>query len=242
VKYHAVFISDLHLGTQNCKEKELLEFLKNVQTDNLYLVGDIIDGWAMSRKHYWTKTQTEILRRILKLSEKCNVYYIAGNHDQFIRPFFKYDFQFGRTQICDSVVHVGVDGRRIYITHGDHFDFWMRVPKKLINIFAHITDLPFMAEKRKVTNQRYLRQTSTEKTVIRYAKLKGYDGVLCGHTHYPKMTDFYMNDGDWTRHCSYITEDFEGQWELKYYGRYDCQVAKKDAKDVSKDVDKISKR
>lgn len=216
-RYRAVFISDTHLGTQNCKDKELLDFLKSFDTEHLFLVGDIIDGWALQRTHYWSNKQTDIIRRILKLSEHCNVHYIAGNHDQFIRPFFKYDFQFGRTQISDSAVHVDANGRRIYVTHGDHFDFWMRIPKKLINFFARITDLPFMAEKRKVTNQRYLRQTNTEKAVTQYAKFKGYDGVLCGHTHYPKMTDYYMNDGDWTIHCSYIVEHTNGTWELKYY-------------------------
>lgn len=215
--YRSVFISDTHLGTQHCKEKELLDFLKSFDAENLYLVGDIIDGWAMSRRHYWTKTQTEILRRILKLSEKMNVHYIAGNHDQFIRPFFKYDFQFGRTQICDSVVHVGLDGRRVYVTHGDHFDFWMRVPKKVINFFAHITDLPFMAEKRDVTNQRYLRQTSTEKALENWRRLKGYDAVLCGHTHFPKINDTYMNTGDWVKHCTYIVENLDGTWELNNY-------------------------
>lgn len=177
----------------------------------------MIDGWAMSRKHYWTNTQTEIIRRILKLSEKINVYYIAGNHDQFIRPFFKYDFQFGNTKILDSLVYVGLDGRRIYITHGDYFDFWMRVPKTVINFFAHITDLSFMAQKRKVTNQRYLRHRGTEKALLRWRKLKGYDAVLCGHTHYPKLEDQYMNTGDWVRHCSYIVEHTNGEWELKYY-------------------------
>ena len=216
-KYRSVFISDTHLGTQHCKEKELLTFLKSFEAENLYLVGDIIDGWAMSRSHYWTKTQTEILRRILKLSEHLNVYYIAGNHDQFIRPFFKYDFQFGNTQISDSVVHVGPDGRRVYITHGDHFDFWMRIPKPVINFFARVTDLPFMAEKREVTNQRYLRQSSTERALLNWRKLKGYDAVLCGHTHYPKLDEQYMNTGDWVKHCSYIVEHTSGEWELKYY-------------------------
>ena len=216
-KYRSVFISDTHLGTQHCKEKELLTFLKSFEAENLYLVGDIIDGWAMTRKHYWTKTQTEIIRRILKLSEHLNVHYIAGNHDQFIRPFFKYDFQFGNTQISDSHVHVGPDGRRVYITHGDHFDFWMRIPKPVINFFARVTDLPFMAEKREVTNQRYLRQSSTERALLNWRKLKGYDAVLCGHTHYPKLDEQYMNTGDWVKHCSYIVEHTSGEWELKYY-------------------------
>ena len=216
-KYNAVFISDTHLGTQNCKEDELLTFLKSFDANHLYLVGDIIDGWAMSRRHYWTKKQTEIIRRILKLSEKLDVHYIAGNHDQFIRPFFKYDFKFGRTEIADFAVHVGIDGHRVYITHGDHFDFWMRVPKKIINFFAHITDLPIFATERQVTNQRYLRQTSTEKALERWRKIKGHDRVLCGHTHHPKLTETYMNTGDWVRHCSYIVEHTDGTWELKYY-------------------------
>jgi len=111
----SIFISDIHLGTKSCKAKRLRDFLSSIECENLYLVGDIIDGWALQRKHYWTKTQTEVIRKILKLSEKTNVVYIPGNHDEFIRPFFKFDFQIGDIKIFDSVDYDAIDGRRIYV-------------------------------------------------------------------------------------------------------------------------------
>lgn len=218
-KYKSVFISDTHLGTRGCKEEELLSFLKSFEADNLFLVGDIIDGWAMHRRHYWSTPQTEILRRILKLSEKLNVYYIAGNHDEFIRPFFKYDFQFGRCQILDSFNYTGLDGRSYYVTHGDHFDFWMRIPRQVINLFAHFTDLPIKAAQMGKNPARYLRVTNVEKALRRYAKFKKYDCIICGHTHHPKLTDGFMNTGDWVKNCTALIEHLDGTWELLYYGK-----------------------
>ena len=39
-----VWISDLHLGTPGCQALALLDFLRDVECETLYLVGDIIDG------------------------------------------------------------------------------------------------------------------------------------------------------------------------------------------------------
>lgn len=216
-EYRAVFISDTHLGTSRCKDKELLAFLKSFKTERLYLVGDIIDGWALERKHYWNTTQTEILRRILKISETTEVVYIPGNHDKFIRPFFKYNFSFGNFIIEDYVLHKALDGRTVYVTHGDKHDYLMHIPKPVINFFARFTDFEVFAEKRQQTKKRYLRTTATESAVKRYCRLKGYDTALTGHTHYPKIEDNFMNDGDWVKHCTYIVETKTGEWELKYY-------------------------
>ena len=215
--YNAVFISDTHLGTSRTKDKELLEFLHSFKSNRLYLVGDIIDGWALERRHYWNNTQTEIIRRILKISHDTEVIYIPGNHDKFIRPFFRYNFSFGNFSIQDYVLHKAIDGRTIYVTHGDKHDFWMHIPKPVINFLARFTDLPIFAEERQQTPKRYMRTTWTESSVKRHCKLKGYDAALTGHTHYPKIEKEFMNDGDWVKHCSYIVEHTNGEWELKYY-------------------------
>ena len=215
-EYKSVFISDVHLGTKSCKAKRLHTFLDSFVAENLYLVGDIVDGWALRRKHYWTKTQTEVIRKILKLSEKMNLYYIAGNHDEFIRPFFKYDFQFGRCQIVDSCDYFGIDGRKYLVTHGDHYDLTMKVPSFIINFFAHIWDyIPHKEENSSFTNRMY-KIFGTENVIKKHINLRGYDCAITGHTHSPKIKESYMNCGDWVTNCTALVEHLDGTWELLY--------------------------
>lgn len=205
----SIFISDIHLGTKSCKAKRLHDFLSSIECENLYLVGDIIDGWALRRKHYWTKSQTEVIRKVLKLSEKINVTYIAGNHDEFIRPFFKYDFQIGDIQILDSLDYDAIDGRRIYVSHGDYFDLTMKIPRQVINLAARFYD-------GSVSDKMY-KLLGTEKVINKYIKAKGYDCAITGHTHSPKITPTYMNCGDWTDKCTALIEHTDGTWELYYH-------------------------
>lgn len=214
--YKSVFISDVHLGTKACKAKSLHAFLDTFEAENLFLVGDIIDGWALRRRHYWTKKQTEVIRRVLKLSEKMNVYFIPGNHDEFVRPFFRYDIQFGQFQIVDSVDYIGVDGRTYHVTHGDYFDLTMKIPTPVINLCAHIWDwIPHSEESNSFSDKMYS-LLGTERTIKKYLKLKGYDCAITGHTHSPKIKEDYMNCGDWVTNCTALVEHTTGQWELLY--------------------------
>ena len=182
------------------------DFLSTLETENLFLVGDIIDGWALRRKHYWTKAQTEVIRKVLKMSEKINVYYLPGNHDDFIRPFFKYDFQIGDIQILDSMDYDAVDGRRIYICHGDRFDLTMRIPRQVINLFAHFSEGTW-------TDQLY-KWLGQEKLIEKYLTLHKYDSSITGHTHDPVIKPRYMNCGDWTENCTALVEHTDGKWEI----------------------------
>ena len=217
MQYKSVFISDVHLGTKSCKAKKLHSFLNSFTAENLFLVGDIIDGWALRRRHYWTRTQTEVIRRVLKLSEKMNVYYIAGNHDEFIRPFFKYDFQFGSCSILDSYDYVAIDGRRIYVSHGDYFDLTMKIPTPIINLAARIWDyVPHKEENNSFTDKMY-DLLGTERVIKKYIKTKGYDCAIAGHTHSPKIREGYMNCGDWVTNCTALVEHLDGTWEIIRY-------------------------
>ena len=204
--YKSVFISDVHLGTKSCKAKRLHDFLSSIEAENLFLVGDIVDGWALRRKHYWTKAQTEVMRKVLKLSEKMNVYYLPGNHDDFIRPFFKFDFQVGDIQILDSMVYDAVDGRRIYICHGDKFDITMKIPRPVINFFGHFCE--------GTATDKLYKYLGQEKLLDKFIKAKGYDCSITGHTHDPVIKDRYMNCGDWTHNCTALVEHMDGTWEI----------------------------
>ena len=205
--YKAIFISDIHLGTKQCKAKKLLTFLNDndIKYDYLFLVGDIIDGWALRRRHYWPKSHTEVLRRILKLSERCKVIYLPGNHDEFVRPFLKHEMQLGNVDIVDSYVY-----ENVYICHGDRFDLTMKIPRQVINFFAHLSDGGSFTDK-------MYKLLGTQKVITKWAKSKNYDSVLTGHTHSPKIVDGYMNCGDWCENCTYITHDDDNGWELHRY-------------------------
>lgn len=50
IKLNALWLSDIHLGSIDCKAEYLLHFLNSVQPKVLYLVGDIVDIWALKRR------------------------------------------------------------------------------------------------------------------------------------------------------------------------------------------------
>jgi len=217
-EYKSVFISDVHLGTKKCKAKILHSFLDTFTADNLFLVGDIIDGWALQRKHYWTKAQTEVIRRILKLSEKMNVLYIPGNHDEFIRPFLKYGFNFTNIRVVDSYDYMSLDGRNILVTHGDYFDVTMKIPRWVFIQGGKLIDsLPFVDSGGMSFTDKMFDLFGTETTIRKYLKLKKYDAAICGHTHNPMIKSDYMNTGDWVHNCTALVEHLDGTWEILYF-------------------------
>ena len=119
--YRAIWISDIHLGTRGCKADFLLDFLKNNESDQLYLVGDIIDGWQMRRNWYWNQAHNDVVQKILRKARKgTSVVYVAGNHDEALRDFL--GLSFGEIQIVNEARNLLRDGRALWVTHGDLFD------------------------------------------------------------------------------------------------------------------------
>src|SRR4030095_6160439 len=117
----AVWISDLHLGTPGCQAKALLEFLKCVECRTLYLVGDIIDGWQLRRSWYWPQSHNDVVQKILRKARKgTRVVFVPGNHDEFARRYAAHNF--GGVDVVDDCTHELLDGRRLWVTHGDLFD------------------------------------------------------------------------------------------------------------------------
>ena len=220
-EYQSVFISDLHLGTKLCQDDKLLEFLKSFETEQLFLVGDAIDLWSLNRQYYWSKTQTEILRRILKISEKSSVYYLLGNHDESFRKVIAHNNLgmevFGQIFIKNEHHYSALDGSHILVTHGDQWDLSMKIPR----FFFTLTDYLFSflpKPKLEALTTFANRITSTQSVATRFVeKNERFDAVLMGHTHIPKKTDKYLNCGDWVTNCSYLTEDLDGQWNLNFF-------------------------
>lgn len=237
-QYKSVFISDLHLGSKHCNSEALLDFLSKLSTEKLYLVGDIVDVWRLKKKWYWPKTHNQILRKILKLSEKTEVVYVTGNHDEIFRSFP--NIRIGRITVEHRCVHMGIDGKRYLVVHGDLFDNLMRT--KTGRFIMHLGDFAYdsLIYINKAINgarrllglqpwslAKYLKRKAKlaanyigefEKEMSYYCKRKGYDGIICGHIHHAEITTYdditYMNDGDWCESCTALVENYDGTWEI----------------------------
>ncbi len=119
--FRTIWISDVHLGTSGCQAKRLLEFLKATESDKLYLVGDIVDGWQLRRRWYWHQTHNDVVQLVLKKAKKgTKVIFVPGNHDESVRQFIGLDF--GGIKIRDELVHTTAKGKKMLVLHGDRFD------------------------------------------------------------------------------------------------------------------------
>jgi len=235
--YRSIWISDVHLGTAGCQASYLLDFLKQNDSDYLYLVGDIIDGWALKRSWYWNQEHNDVIQKILRKARKgTQVVYIAGNHDEVVRQFI--GLAFGGIDIQDEVIHTTADGRRLLVLHGDLFDGviqcarWLAivgdhaytVTLKLNRWFNHVRAKlglgywslsQFLKHKvKKAVN--FVSQF--EQAVAREAKARGLDGVICGHIHKAEMREIdgilYCNDGDWVESLTALVETYEGELKI----------------------------
>ena len=237
-KYRAVFISDLHLGSKHCNSYALLEFLTNINTEKLFLVGDIIDGWRLQKKWFWPNEHNRILQKILKISKNIEVIYITGNHDEFLRKLP--EMSFGNISIENTVTYLGLDGKKYLVTHGDMFDNLMNslygrfimhfggfaydkllYLNRLVIRFRKLFKLSpwslskYLKAKAKAASN-YVNDFSFE--MSKYCKHKGYDGVICGHIHHAEIVEYdgitYMNDGDWCESCTALVETQTGEWKI----------------------------
>jgi len=120
-RYRSVFISDVHLGTRGCQAELLLDFIRHLDCEALYLVGDIVDGWKLKSGWFWPQAHNDVVQKILRMARKgVAVTYIPGNHDDRVRDFC--GAHFGGVMVARDAIHQTADGRRFLITHGDEFD------------------------------------------------------------------------------------------------------------------------
>lgn len=120
-EYRTIFISDVHLGFQGCRAEELAAFLKRVQCERIFLIGDIVDMWMLRQRWSWPSTHNQVVRRLLKLARNgTSIIYVPGNHDEALRPYSGLDL--GGIRIARQAVHTLANGKRILVTHGDEYD------------------------------------------------------------------------------------------------------------------------
>ena len=239
MKYKSIFISDIHLGTRFSKAKVLLNFLKHNESDQLILVGDIIDGWAIKRKLIWPQEHSDVIQKILKKAKKgTKVTFITGNHDEFLRPFVPLLLG-DSVSIANELEYVAINKKKYYITHGDFFDSITMTKKWLAilgdygyDLLLHLNVvLNFLRKrigiKKYWSLSKYVKDnvkssvsfiSDFETVLSTHAKNKGYDGIICGHIHKAEIRDIedieYLNCGDWVESCTAIVETYEGEFKI----------------------------
>ncbi|MEE4190616.1 MAG: UDP-2,3-diacylglucosamine diphosphatase [Halieaceae bacterium] len=232
-----LWISDVHLGSANCKAEHLIQLLDRVRCDRLYLVGDIVDMWAMSKRVFWPEAHNMVLRKLLNKSRAgVEIIYIPGNHDANFREFC--GSEFGHVVIKRKHVHVTPDGRRLLVTHGDELDHAVRFSRinRLVGDWAYDTmmivnrwvnkirdrmGLPYWSLSGWIKNNVARAEAAIQayqEAAVNMVREKGYDGIICGHLHHPVIQQYedilYCNDGDWVENCTALLEDEAGQLKL----------------------------
>jgi len=235
--FRTVWISDIHLGTKDCKAKELLEFIKHCRAKKIYLVGDIIDGWALKKRWFWPQEHNDVIQKLLRQARKgTEVIFIPGNHDEFARQFC--GLNFGGIQVRHDDVHVTADGKKLWVTHGDLYDNIMQYARWIAFIgdraytFALWLNRAFNRIRLKLNYpywslSQYLKHkvkaavsciTAFEDLLIREAKIKQCDGVVCGHIHKAELRIIdhitYANDGDWVESMTALIENHDGSLQI----------------------------
>ena len=239
-RVRAIWISDVHLGTPGCQADCLLDFLRHHESDVLYLVGDIVDGWQLRKGWFWPQSHNDVVQKILRKSRKgTRVVYVAGNHDEVARQFL--GMRFGDIEIVDEVVHPLLDGRKLWVIHGDLFDGVLQHARWLAllgdSLYTLILKLNkwFNAIRHRMgfsywSLSQYLKHkvkkavnfiTEFEHAVVNEARRRGFQGVVCGHIHKAEMREvdglLYCNDGDWVESLTALVETADGHLELVHW-------------------------
>ena len=237
LQFRTVWISDTHLGTPGCNAELLLDFLKSIECETLFLVGDIVDGWQLRRGWYWPPRHNDVVRCILTQAKRgTRVVYVPGNHDEAFRDYV--GLNFGGIELVSECIHVTADGRRLLVLHGDEFDGVVLYAKwlaflgdhaytlllklnRLVNAGRKLLGLPYWSLsahiKKRVKNAVQF-VSGFEQVVAHAAFERGADGVVCGHIHSPEVRQIgevtYYNDGDWVESCTALVEHGDGRMEI----------------------------
>ncbi len=236
--HRTLFLSDIHLGTRGCRADLLLDFLKDHDASTIYLIGDIFDGWAISRRGlHWPQPHNDVVQMLLaKARSGTRIIYIPGNHDEVMRNYL--GTHFGGIEVQRTADFVGMNGKRYLVTHGDQFDAVVMNMKWLAYLGDTAYDFliwanPKINRLKSLWGGRYWslskwakRQVKTavnfigqyEDVLADEAKRGGYDGVICGHIHHANIRELkgitYINTGDWVESCTAIVEEPTGQIHL----------------------------
>jgi UDP-2,3-diacylglucosamine pyrophosphatase LpxH len=252
LSFRSVFVSDVHLGLADCQAAFLLDFLRSVHCERLYLVGDIVDLENMAKRPYWHAAHSAVIAEILAIVARgTRVTYIPGNHDSALRRLAGQRIA-GVDFVLDAV-HIAADGRRYRISHGDEHDSEHAAPPWLLHVGDVMqgficslsrrcntllrrfgigyVPLSIWIKRRIGRARRFIEDF--ESRVAATAQADGFDGHICGHIHYGRIADhdgvLYINDGDWVEHCTSLVEHHDGAMELLHWTERPSSLARRDA-------------
>lgn len=239
-RVRSIFLSDVHLGTQHCQAELLIDFLNAHDCDQVYLIGDIIDGWRLNKTWYWPDTHEKVVDSILHQGRAgTKVFYIPGNHDEFAHDFA--DQLAEHVHIIEEVIHETACGRHYLVIHGDQFDVVLQNAKWVaymgdwfyelclksntwLNLVRNRLGLGYWSlgafAKRHVKS--FINIIGQyENVVAEEVQRRGVHGVICGHIHHAESRNMkgihYVNSGDWVESCSAVVEDFDGTLEVIFW-------------------------
>lgn len=247
--YRTIWISDLHLGSTQCQADVLLDFLKYNDSEKLYLVGDIIDFWALSKKMYWPEDHNTVIQKVLrKARHGTQIIYIPGNHDENIRDYDSYVF--GDITVKKSDIHTTAAGKRLLVVHGDEYDTIARYHRWLAKLGSTAYDFLLEINRCYTRIRRWLGVQSHfslagyvkfkvknavqfisdyEESIVNTLRDEGVDGVVCGHIHHAEIKDIggflYVNTGDFVESCTAIVEHQNGNLELVNWHKTEAALA-----------------
>ena len=231
--YRTGWISDVHLGTRGSNAAALLAFLRDTEFETLYLVGDLLDIWALRRGIFWPQEHNDVIQKLLRKSRKgTEIIYIIGNHDEFLSRFHGH---YGGVTLQKNAIHLTADGRRLLVIHGHELDTVVQN----LGWLAHVGDIGYSLLMRcngLVNGGRRLLGLGHwslsayvkaevknvvgfigkfEEAVVRYARDFDVDAVLCGHIHTAAVREIqgvtYYNTGDWVESCTALAENHNGR-------------------------------
>lgn len=227
-----IVLSDVHLGTVGCHARELVEYLEEVNPKTVVLNGDFIDAWNF-RKYYWPDSHMKVVKTIISmLAEGTQIIYLTGNHDEVLRKVS--GLELGQFRLKDSL-DLELGGDKVWIFHGDIFDITMKHSKwiaklggqgydllilfnKLVNTILRLFGQPKISLSKRVKDSVKKAVNFVddyEMTAMDLAIDEGYDIVICGHIHKPKIRTYnnqqgqvrYMNSGDWVENLTALEYD-----------------------------------
>ncbi|WP_310634163.1 MULTISPECIES: UDP-2,3-diacylglucosamine diphosphatase [unclassified Paraburkholderia] len=239
-RYRTIWLSDIHLGSNGCQANYLLDFLRHNDSEYLYLVGDIIDGWQLRKGWFWPQAHNDVVQKVLRKARKgTQVVYIPGNHDESARQFC--NLAFGDIHVREEAFHTTLAGKRLWVVHGDLFDGVIQHAKWLAYLgdsaytVILVLNRWFNRIRAKLGFQywslsQYLKHqvknavnfiSSFERVMTDEARRRGCDGVVCGHIHKAEIREIdgvlYCNDGDWVESLSALVETFDGELRIVYW-------------------------
>jgi UDP-2,3-diacylglucosamine pyrophosphatase LpxH len=240
MKYKSIFVSDLHIGIKYSRIDLLIKFLKENECDNLYLVGDILDGWQLKRKWFWSNDYNLFIQKMLRKSRHgTNVVYLTGNHDDFLRKFG--ELTFGNIKVTDSVLHTTVAGKQYIVIHGDIFDSLLLSDGWISHLGSWLYDVVLWVDDKynkirrrfgyknqalalsikQMTKEAVKYMNNYEKKLVEHAISEGVTGIIAGHIHHACYKNVsgveYWNCGSWIEGKGHaIVEHMDGRLELMH--------------------------